>query len=64
MQDLELPIHIELEAKEGHNLQRIKKLEKVLRIAVGIISTYPPFTDKHPLDVYDQILQEANEDEG
>lgn len=43
----------------------IEKLKKALRLAAGIISTYPPHTDKHPQDVYDWIIHEAvNETKG
>ena len=40
-----------------------KRLVRALYFATGLISTYPPHDTKHPFDVYDWILKEANKDE-
>lgn len=43
---------------------KIEKLEKALRFAAGIISTYPPHVDQHPQDVYDWIIKESQYEMG
>jgi hypothetical protein len=44
--------------------KEILKLRKALRVAAGIISTYPPHVDQHPEDVYNWIIKESDYDNG
>lgn len=44
--------------------KQLERTEKALRFAAGIISTYPPHNDQHPLDVYEWLLKEADYDIG
>lgn len=43
--------------------KQMERLDKALRFAAGLISTYPPYDNSHPQDVYDWILREVDADE-
>ena len=42
----------------------IERLQRALRFAAGIISTYPPHVDQHPEEVYNWIIKESDYDNG
>lgn len=44
--------------------KQLERTAKALRFAAGIISTYPPHDEQHPLDVYEWLLKEADYDNG
>jgi hypothetical protein len=58
-----LPL-VALAAKEikENKMNQLELTEKALRIAAGMISTQPPYADKHPQNVYDDLMRMAEED--
>jgi hypothetical protein len=41
--------------------KRLEAAEKALRLAAGMISTQPPYADKHPQEAYDDLIRMAKE---
>lgn len=48
--------------KWQHEHTRAERTEKALRLAAGMISTLPEWSDKHPQDAYDWIVAQSEAD--